>query len=252
MADISFKFVADKLGKSIENLAPKVEAEINQAVANLAHAAYTSMVAQIQSMGTPNAQDYLKSLKFQNLGNDSYLIYLDGTWANKLEGGFGAYSIRDAMLKSNKIVSVGPRAGEPWVRTAKDGHKWAVVPFEHKQSTKGSKSGDLGTDIRQMFAQNSKGQKQALTKIFKDIDGNPISGKVATITDSANDKFQGLTKYQYVHPSGSVSSVYMTFRGVSETGKDWIHPGFPGYQIFKQAEDYVQNELENLVKTILK
>lgn len=252
--DISLKLVADKLGKSLENLSSMVEDELNKAVKNLAHATYTSMVSKIQSMGASqtNRTEYLKALKFKQLGNDAYLIYLDGPWASKLEEGFGPYSIREAMLKSQKTVEVGSRAGQPWVRTAKDGHKWAVVPFEHKQNTVGAKGGDLATDIKQMFAQNAKGDKQRLTKIFKDIDGNPINGKVATITDSVNDKFQGLVKYQSVSDKGKVSSVYMTYRGVSENGKDWVHPGSKGYHLFKEAEKFVESEMENIINTILK
>jgi hypothetical protein len=248
MADISFKIKADALGKSLENLAPRIEEEINRAVRSLTNAAYTAMIAQVQSMSSTHRSEYLKALKFKDVGNDSYLIYLDGEWANKLEQGFGGYSIKDVLLKSTKVVEVGSRAGEPWVRKAKDGHKYAAVPFEHKMNTKGSKGGDLGTDIKQMWAMNSKGKPQKLSSIFKDIDGKPISGKVAVV----NDKFKGLTKYQYVHPSGAVSSVYMTYRMVSETGKDWIHPGSPGAQLFAEAEKYLDQEMENLVKTILK
>ena len=254
MADISLKIVADKLGKSLENLSSKVEEELNHAVKTLAHAAYTAMAAKIQGMtvNESNRKEYLKSLKFQNLGNDSYLIYIDGEFANKLEQGYGSYSIRDQLLKSTKTVEVGSRAGQPWVRKAKDGHKWAIVPFEHKQNTTGAKGGDLATDIKQMMAKNSKGQKQKLTQIFRDIDGNPIQGKVAVIDDAINDKFQGMVKYQHVYPSGKVSSVYMTYRGVSEAKKDWVHPGFAGYQLFKEAEKFVESEMENIVNTILK
>lgn len=254
MSDISLKIVAGKLGKSLEGLASAVENELNEAVKTLAHSAYTAMVAKIQgmSMNAGNRQDYLKSLHFQNLGSDSYLIYLDGDFANKLEQGYGSYSIRDKLLSSTKTVQVGSRAGEPWVRTAKDGHKWAIVPFEHKQNSTGQKGGDLATDIRQMMVKNSKGKKQKLSQIFKDIDGNPISGKVAVVDDAINDKFQGMVKYQHVHESGKVSSVYMTYRGVSEAKKDWVHPGFAGYQLFKEAERFVESEMENIINTILK
>jgi hypothetical protein len=191
-------------------------------------------------------------LKFKELGNDEYLIYLDGEAANKLEKGWGSYSIRDLMLNSKKIVEVGSRAGQPWVQKGAQGQKFAHVPFEHKQNAKASKSGDLATDIKQMTAQNAKGKQQNLSKIFKDIDGNPIHGKVAVVKDALTAKFDGLVKYQYVHPSGNVSSLYMTYRTVSQNGKDWKHPGFKGYQLFKDIEETVEKELENIIKTILK
>jgi hypothetical protein len=254
MADISLKLIAEQLGKSLENLAPLVEQELNMAVKNVAHAAYTAMVAKMQGMNADpkNRSDYLKALRFKTLGNDQYLIYLDGEAADRLEKGFAAYSIRELMLKSTKTVSVGSRSGKPWVQKGAQGQKYAHVPFEHKQNDKPSKTGDLATDLKQMTAMNAKGEQQKLSKVFKDIDGNPINGKVATIKEAFNAKFDNLVKYQYVHPSGKVSSVYMTYRTVSENGKDWRHPGFKGYQIFKEIELVVEQQLQDVIKTILK
>lgn len=252
MADISFKIRAEALGKSMENLAPQVEEEINQAVKNLAHAAYTAMTAKIQSMAMneKNRKDYLKSLQFKDLGDDSYLIFLEGDWANKLEQGYGSYSIREVLLKSKKIVQVGKRAGEPWVRTAKDGHKYAAVPFEHKPHS--NPTGDLGKDIKNLTGTGINGVKQRIDKVFKNAEGNPLSGKVATVSGAENSRLEGLTKYQYVHPSGKVSSVYMTYRMVSENGKDWIHPGHKGYQLFKEAEKFVEEQMDQIINTLLK
>jgi hypothetical protein len=254
MADISLKIIAEKLGKSLENLAPRVEQELNEAVKNIAHAAKSMLISKMQGLNAnpKNRSDWLKALKFQNLGNDSYLIYLDGEAANKLEQGYGSYSIREAMLKSTKTVQVGSRSGQPWVRTGKQGQKYAAVPLEHKKNDKPSPSGDLATDLKQMTAMNTKGERQKLSQIFRDIDGKPIQGKVATVKDAFNDKFENMVKYQYVHPSGKVSALYMTYRTVSENGKDWIHPGFKGYQLFKDVEQMVESEMENIVKTILK
>lgn len=249
-ADLSLRFSANKLGKSLDGLSTSVERELNSAVKDLANAAFAKIMANVkQSTSSP---DYAKGLKFFDLGNGSYMISLDGEWANKLENGYPAYSIRDMLLQSKKIVQVGSRQGEPWVQKGKKGQSYAHVPFEHKQNTTGAKGGDLGTDIGQMFVKNMQGRSQSLKRTFKDLDGNPLSGKVATVTDAINDKFQGITKYQYVHPSGRVTSTYLTYRTVSSAAKDWIHPGFSGFNFFKDAEDFVEKELENIVKTLLK
>lgn len=254
MADISFKLRAEALGKDIENLAPMIEDEINQAVKNLAHAAYTAMTAKVQSMKMSEAsrKNYLKGLNFTELGDDAYLIHLDGEWANKLEEGFGSYSIRAMLLKSTKIVGVGKRAGEPWVRIGAEGQKYASVPFEHKPHA--NPSGDLGKDIKNLMAKGVNGAVQPISQTFKNADGKAINGKVATVNaaDTNVANLKGLTKYQYVHKSGKVSSVYMTFRTVSENGKDWIHPGHKGYQLFKEAQDFVEKEMDNIIKTLLK
>lgn len=254
MADISFKLIAESLGKSLENLAPQVENEINQAVENLANATYAAMIAKIQSMGMDpkNRQDYLRALEFNKLGEGTWLIYLNGDWATQLEEGIKPYSIKEQLLKSTKTVQVGSRAGQPWVRTSKTGNRYAAVPFEHKPFSGEKVSGDLAADIKKLTARNQSGKMQSLTKTFKDLDGKPLVGKVAvTGKNAANPKLSNLTKYQFVSKKGAVSSIYMTYRMVSDSSSGWQHPGTPGYGIFKEAEAYVQSELENIVKTLV-
>jgi hypothetical protein len=106
---------------------------------------------------------------------------------------------------------------------------------------------------------------QSITKTFEDISGKPIAGKVATASEADIDmaamahergdakwkNLEGLTKYQHVSDSGKVSSIYMTYRMVGEDSKGWVHPGHKGYQLFKEAEEYVNAELKNILKTIL-
>ena len=256
MADISLKIRAEALGKSLENLAPLVENEVNKAVKQLAYAAHNAMVSKVQQMKIMDSarKDYLKGLKIQDLGEDNYLIYLDGDWANKLESGFPKYIMNKILLASQKVVEVGSRAGKPWVRKSnKDQHKYAAVPFQHHPS-RGKESGDLATDLKNLMAQGTNGVVQPLTKLFTGLDDKPLSGKVATVSASdAQDPNQaGMVKFQHVHPSGKVSSVYMTFRMISETGKDWVHPSHPGYHLFQEAEKYVEREMDNIIKTLLK
>lgn len=263
MADISFKIRAESLGKSVENLAISVESEIQEAVKNLAHAAYIHMTSIIQQkrMSDSSRQDYLKGLKFRTLSEGQYLIYLDGEWPNKLESGYGPYSIRELMMKSNKIVKVGPRTGQKWVQTNAAGKKYAHVPFDHSPH-RSQASGDLATDIKRLHATNAQGKVQSLTEIFKGVNGKPLSsgsGKnskpvaiVKSLPDGASPNLMNMAKFQKVHKSGAVSSIYMTWRTVSESGKDWTHPGHAGFGLFKEVEKWVQDEMDNIIKTILK
>ncbi len=263
MSDISFKIRAEALGKTLENLAPKIEAEVNEAVKNLAHAAYIEMTALIQrkQITDTNRQDYLKGLRFTELGDNGYLIHLEGEWANKLENGYGPYSLREILLKSKKIVQVGPRTGQPWVQTNAEGKKYGHVPFDHHPH-RGTQSGDLATDIKKLSANNAFGKPQSLTEIFKGVNGNPLdSGSgintrpvavVKSLPDGASKNLMNMAKFQKVHESGAVSSTYMTWRTISESGRDWTHPGSKGYEIFKQAEKWVEAEMDNIIKTLLK
>jgi hypothetical protein len=250
--DVELSILAEQLGKDLQNIAPQVEAELKAAIESVANATYAAMIAKVQSMtlDPKNRADYLRALKFESLGDGSYLIYLDGDRAQTLEEGQGPWSIKDALLKSQKIVQVGSRSGQPWVRKSKKNKKYAAVPFEHHPFS-GHKSGNLGEDIKKILVKNRAGQEQPITKIFKDLGGKPIHGKVAVAGKQENPNLTSLTKYQYVHPSGKVSSIYMTYRMVSEDSPGWQHPGTKGYSLFKEAEQYVETELTNILKTLL-
>lgn len=252
--DLSLKLTAEKLGKSLENLGDQLEDQVNEAVKNLANAAYASMISQIQAskMEAKNRQDYLKGLQFEDLGNNTYLIVLDGDWANKLEDGFPAFDLKSKLLQSNKTVEVGSRAGQKWVREGENG-KYAAVPFEHKPYAAGS--GDMAADIKKLSAMNRQGQQQRLTKTFKDNFGNPIAGKVASVRgkdlpEGVSKHLAGVTKYQHTYEN-TTQSIYMTYRFVSENSSGWYHPGWKGWHFFDQAERDVEMELENIVKNLL-
>lgn len=252
--DIEVSILAKEMGKDLERAAPQVEAELRAAIENLAHAAYAAMVAKIQSMSMDplNRKQYLSALKFQDLGDNTYLIYLDGSESTRLEEGFGPYSIKDQLLKSTKTVAVGSRAGQPWVRKSSKGTKYAAVPFEHKPFSGEKSGGDLSQDIKKIMVQNRAGKQQSITEIFRDLGGKPLAGKVAVAGKiEGNPNLSNLTKYQYVGEKGQVSSVYMTYRMVSETSSGWEHPGFKGYQLFKEAKEYVDRELKNVIDQLL-
>ncbi len=250
--DISLKITAEKLGKSLENLSEQVEEELNDAVKNVASSAYATAIAKAQNMrmGDASRQDYIKGLSLTDMGDNSYLISLEGDWANQLEEGISPYNMKEKLLASKKRVSVGSRAGEPWVQTSKQGNRFAHVPFEHKPFAKNPLTGKLESDILKMTAKNRQGKVQKLTEIFKDDFGKPIVGKVARI-ESDNANLNNLVKYQHVYPSGTVQSIYMTFRTISDSSGGWQHKGTKGLHIFKELEEYVQAELENIVKIIL-
>ena len=248
MADLSLKIKAEELGKSLDNLAESVEAELSEAIRDLSNAAFAKISADVQSQVSSQSfrQDYLKSLDFQEIGQDSYVITLVGDWPNKLEEGFGSFDMRDTLLSSSKQVEVGSRAGQQWVQQGQNG-RFAHVPITKQPFSKAG--GDLGKQIQELTARNRDGLQQNITKIFKDASGKAIQGKVATAR-SDNPLLDRLVKYQEVTES-NVSSVYINYRTISDNSTGWIHPGREGYDFFDSAEKWVEEELENIVRTLL-
>lgn len=256
MSDFDVKVIAESLGKTLKGIEPLVQKQLNQAVADVAHVTHASIISQMQSRSAnpKNRQDYLRGLQLNQIGKASWLISLDGEWANKLENGFASYSIKDVLLASKKTVQVGSRAGQPWVRTAKDGHKWAIVPFEHHPSSgeKTHGSGDLAKDLKKLFAVNkASGRKQSFSSTFFDPNtGQPLQGKVASVSVPNQPNLANITKYQHTYAKAT-SSVYMTFRAVSEKSTGFIHPGFKGYKLFAEAEKQVEQQLKDIVNILL-
>ena len=252
MADFSIKIKAEELGKTLDGIGEQLERELEGAVSDLAHGAYAKIAADAQSqIGSPDSrQEYLKGLEVVELGAGSYLVTLKGEAANKLEDGYDGYSIKDALLRSKKIVQLGDRSGQPWVQTNKEtGSKFAHVPIQLRPSSKEA-GNDLGREIQELVGKARQGRDQRITKIFRDQHGKPLEGAVATgISD--NPLINQVTKYQKVNKGGGVSSTYINYRTVSQNSSGWKHPGHDGYGFFKEAEEWVAAELESIIGTLL-
>lgn len=259
--EIDIRMRAEQLGLDIDNLAGSIEQEFLQAIRDTTQGAYAKIVAAAQEQLNTTQRDYLKGLRFEEIGPNQYLITLDGSFANALEGGKEAYDMRAAMLRSTKMVEIGSRAGQPWVQKGKQNQKYAHVPMEKKPFTKNPKMADMAAAIRQLEAYNQSGRRQKITKVFKDPSGKALQGKVATVNnfsglDKTMKNLEGLVKYQKVSKNEKtgkerVESVYINYRTVSENGKPWMHPGIKGIHAFEQAEQWLDKEIDNILKHFL-
>lgn len=256
----SIKDSLKKLQKDLESLAPAIEQKIGVAIKDASYAAYASIVAQAQAKLNSTRADYLKGLTITDIGENSYLIELDGKAANGLEDGYSAFNMTPGMLASTKTVTVGSRAGQPWVQQSvpkgksKESHKFAHVPMQQNPHSKTAGNADMAQAVRAMTAVNAKGNDQSLLSVFKDAGGNALQGKVAT-GRSLDPRFDQIVKYQktYQNDAGknTTQSIYIKYRTVSENGKPWMHPGFSGIHAFQEAERELEKNLDAIVKSLL-
>lgn len=261
------KFETADLRKQIELKGDELVGQIQEAVRDVALAAYAHIVSRAQKDLNKTRLDYLKGLKFDTLGDDTYLIYLDGKFPNAIEDGWAPFPMKEHLLGSKKIVNVGSRAGEPWVQKTKDGKRFAHVPLEQKPYAKTEGASDMASLLKNLKVENSRGRLQKMTSIFKDDSGNPVQGRAATYRISAADKAKGLgikglegvTKYQktYENPhtgKKTTQSIYLLFRTVSDRSpaSAWYNKGFSGLNAFKEAEAIVERELDNILKSLMK
>lgn len=260
-------FDTKDLQKQIELKGEALVEQIQTAVKEVAIAAYAHITAKAQKELNKTRMDYLKGLKLDSLGDDTYLIYLDGKYPNSIEDGWAGFPMKEHLLGSKKIVSVGSRAGQPWVQKTKDGKRYAHVPMEQKPYAKTQGASDMAGILKGLKVQNAAGRMQKMTSVFKDPFGAPMQGKVATYRTSAADKakgmsikgLEGVTKYQrtYENPQTgkkTTQSIYLMFRTVSDRSpaSAWYNKGFAGLHAFKSAEALVEKELDNILKTLMK
>jgi hypothetical protein len=245
-----------KLGKDMEDLSSAMRAEASQAVAGVAQAALSFVTGEAQAKLHATRQDYLSGLSLEQVGPNEFVIVLSGDAALRIENGWGAYDLRAVLLRSRKIVSVGRRAGQPWVRIGKLNQKYASVPFQQQPFSKAGGASSSADVIAGLYARNARGRRQKLTSVFNDADGNPMEGKVASVTNPALGNLSGITKYQkkYTDPvtgKQTVQGIYATYRTVSENGKPWNHPGYNGLHAFQRAEKFVEEKLDEIAKVLV-
>lgn len=256
--EIILEVRAEELGLQMDKLAEESEYQMKQAIGDIANAAHAMIIAKAQAELHTTRLDYLKHLTFERLDEDTYLINLDGDYANKLEAGYAAFDMKPGMLASKKIVEVGSRAGKPWVQKAEDGHRYAYVPLERQPFSKAPQARDMADAIKQLTAFNREGREQKITKLFKDPNGKVLEGAVAVARNTGIKDLEGLVKYQKTYTNEktgkqTTQSIYINYRVVSEAAgsAEWKHPGFPGLKAFEDAERFVETEIDNILKHFL-
>jgi hypothetical protein len=259
MSEINIKLKAQALGKALEDLSYEITDTLNEAIHDAVQAGYASIIGSANLGLSSTRKDYLSGLKLHELGENEYLIMLDGKFANSLESGFTGFDVKSGMLKSKKVVNVGVRAGQPWVQQSKaDGHKFAHVPFQHRPFSRESQSADLGAAIRKLKAVNKQGVEQKFTKLFTDENGKALEGKVAVVKKVKGfPQLDRITKFQKTYKNEktgkeTVQSLYMTFRTVSEQGSEWQHPGFKGLKAFDDAEQMIDSQIDEILNRLLR
>lgn len=220
-------------------------------------------------------QKYIDNLSFDQVGDNHWALTLNADAAYLEEG----YSTFD-MIKAG--LTRGPKS-----KMSKKGHRYVSIPFEHAQAP--GKSNHPQHDVPVQRGQQSETTKGNLAKdlmrlkqsfglkgTFKDQNGNPIYGKVFTVTknplgpmwnysdvlgnkDTAimegkeiHKNLAGLTGIQYKAGS-KTKTAYMTWRTASENPESagkWIHPGFDGAKIFPDLEQWAVQRIGQKLRDI--
>lgn len=194
-----------------------------------------------------------ESFKMLESRNATYEITLVGNMPNNFEFGMSSFDmkgVRPGWLGGGKA------------KTAKDGHKYVVIPFRHSTTSqrfaytgKAAAEPDLKRQLRQAV------KNYGLDRMTRAATGQVVSGVTARIPNKApvHSYLKGMVRTQKpisgTTPKGlgRGSSTLTTFRVMSEKSKpeSWIHPGLNAANLLPEVENWVDSQLGRIIETIL-
>lgn len=240
------------LGKDLESLGVAFREKAKAAVQVAAAQAHGFIIEHVQS----DLHGGSREIYLQNLVGP--VEAGDGIWMVALRK--GAEFIEDDVPPHSMLhdLTHGPKS-----KINKKGQRYNVIPFGYK-----SKSSNSPTQASIVNYVKSELKNRGLDKIIKDSQGNPRTGKVATVNLTSpgapwsrhnTPLLSGLTVYQRLiqnQKTGktSVKRDVMTFRTASEsqegTGK-WFNKGRTGVHIFDKVEKQVDEAWNKIMNELI-
>jgi hypothetical protein len=246
-----------------KELEPKVQSALQEAAQSLALQSHAHILEQAQSKLHSSRDKYVSALDFKQVSKDTWIISLDSS-AMWIEEGKPEGSMLDDLLAS------------PKAKTAKDGSKYIVVPFQHSKGP--SRQTPAQNDLTATIKQEMRNRKIPYGKLETDENGKPKMGKLHTFDIWAPMKTaqgpgqghgpmgaprQGPTGIPFLNRvnvyqreiknaagKSSVRKDIMTFRVASSKhaaeGR-WHHPGIRERLLFEETEKWALDEWEQKI-----
>lgn len=220
--------------------------DITESVAGLAALTHAHVLEQANERLHSRREAYVKALRFEEVQPGLWVITVPEStlW---IEEGQSPHNMLDDLLKS------------PKAKTAKDGSKYLVIPFQHDKGP--TQQTDHARGVTQMLKQELKKRGVPYKKIEKGVNGQPKTGLIHSLNLGGEKRphwtspiLDGVRIYQHATKDGKgvqkVSRSIMTFRVASSkqvgTGK-WDHPGSAPVKLLDDAFQWCQNEWEQNV-----
>ena len=253
-----------RMAELAKRLTGQLREQINQLPRELAEATHAKAVELATLKLHTTKYEYIAALDFQQTAPGVWSVYLKESAAH-LEEGYDRFDMKPGLLRNAK-------------KKSKSGYAYRSIPMFNSDKGKLQAQGDnMLSDLKRLRA--GLGDEG----LSKDANGNPLLGKIFSITrndvgvwqlnpnqtgvDAAsqrfaeppiNDNLVGVTKYQFPVKSRNgrfqVKSQFVTFRTVSAdpryASKFW-HPGFGGIHAFDELTKWAGEVLERRLKEVL-
>lgn len=233
--NLKFFVNAEAIAKDFEDLKKEVEEAVTLGVKQVASMTYAKTQELAGQELKSTRETYMNSLKFEEVQKGIWVVSLDEK-ALFIEEGKAAGSMIPDLLRKN-------------AKTAKDGSRYKVIPFDQGKSI--SKAPESSHMFLNQVKKELKQRGIPYKKLEFDKDGSPRIGRLHTIKDiesfrpSSRASFgalSGLTIYQTKTPGGKVKRDILTFRVASSKheGSKWIHPGLKAHKFMDEALSWAE------------
>lgn len=178
--------------------------------------------------------DYAKSISWKMTGDFSGEVEATYGYAKEIEDGRPAFDMKGMLATSSKV------------KMSKKGIRYLSIPFRHNTPSSGSSNAmpssvyDIAK-ILQASMVTGMGSRQSGQKGMGHLSvpqasyqwgGRLPAGLSEKYKPShATDLHAGMVRFNATSPSGAKSSVYLTFRTMSEKSKGWIKPAKDGLKL---------------------
>lgn len=245
---------------------PSVDRAMKEAARDLAAQTHAHILEEVQEKLHSTRQKYIDALGMTQVDNDTWVITLgkEAMWIE--EGITPNKDMLDGLLRS------------PKAKTAKDGSRYLVVPFEHKKGQTSQTSAQKS--LTDTIKSEMKKRKIPYGKLETHADGRPKTGLLHSFDimkqpiktgqgvgqghgpvgavkqgPTGIPFLQGVRVYQtkVKDKAGkeSVKKSIMTFRIASSKHKGqgrWVHPGLEAKRFFDEAARWAQKEFEDRIR----
>jgi hypothetical protein len=273
-------FQQEEIKRDLEKIAREiVKTKIEQAIFSIV----------IQSVDDPAiASAYIASFQVVGIGSRNIINFSPSTpLVQYLEAGVQSFSLKEKLLAqgSTKISKAGFAYRDVPLRRNVDGggaergkmdafQKTAgrIVPIESQNTVLTSKEIAIQSNINKVLqkakfsfignAKDAEGRtvKKSISRDQKDL-GTLIKEETVVGGGEKTEKVGGyyrkngayVSPYMRAMPEKVVKTKYVIFRRISARPgtADWIHPGFPGKNVYKQIIDWQNENEEQLFENTL-
>lgn len=254
------------LAELAKDFRPTIDRAMKDAARDLAMQTHAHILEEVQEKLHSTREKYVNALDIQQVDNDTWVITLkkDAMWIE--EGIPPNKDMLDGLLKSQKA------------KTAKDGSRYLVVPFEHKKGQ--TSQTPAQKNLTDTIKAEMKKRKIPYGKLETDATGKPKTGllhsfdimkqPIKTGHGPGQGKgpvgavkqgptgipfLQGVRVYQHAvkdkQGKEHIQKSIMTFRVASSKHKGtgrWIHPGLEAKKFFDEAAKWAQKEFEDRIR----